>query len=152
MSGSSPIYSPRFARVMAAVLCAIGVVALGLWLKDGIQAGLSDTDWNALDARTKLAGAITVPVVVFGGVTLLIGVWMAAVEWRGIFTTTTNLKTIKTEGLDPDKIIEALGKLKGAALVMVVGGLLLLGAAWVAQSAAQPPVAPASSTPAPTGS
>jgi hypothetical protein len=149
---SGSFYSTRFARGMAAALCLIGVVVLGWWLKDGIQAGLNDTDWNALDARTKLAGAITVPVVVFGGVTLLVGVWMAAVEWRGLFKTpTTTLTTMNTDGVDPGKIIEALGKLKGAALVMVVGGLLLLGATWVAQSAAQPPPTPAPSTAGPTG-
>ena len=118
-----------------------------------MQAGLSDADWNALDARTKLAGAITVPVVVLGVITLLIGVWMAIVEWRGIFKAPQDtFTTLDDAGVDPGKIIEAIGKLKGAALAMVIGGLLLLGAAWVAQSAAQPPAAPTSSTPAPTGS
>ena len=93
MSDASPVYSSRFARGMAVVLCTIGVLVLGFWLKDGIQAGLSDPDWDALDARTKLAGAITVPVVSpRQRFTLLVGVWMAAVEWRGFFTPASDLK------------------------------------------------------------
>ena len=155
MSGTEEgsFYNSKFAGFAAIVLCLLGIGVIWWWLMDGMHAGLSDADWDALDARTKLAGAITIPVVIFGAVTLLVGVWMAVVEWRGILKTPkTTLATMSGSSVDLGKIIEAIGKLKGAALAMVVGGLLLLGAAWVAQSAAQPPAAPASSTAGPTGS
>jgi hypothetical protein len=62
---------------------------------------------------------------------------MAVVEWRGRFKKPEDL-TVEGVNVDIPALVEALGKLQGAALVMIVGAVLMLAAAWVAQSAAAP--------------
>jgi hypothetical protein len=63
---------------------------------------------------------------------------MAVVEWRGRLKNPDAglVKKGLPTGEDVSKIIAAVGALRGAALAMVVGAILMLGTAWVAQSAA----------------
>jgi hypothetical protein len=72
---------------------------------------------------------------------------MAAVEWRGRFRKAPTQATTRERGVDLDvsKTIAAIGKLRGAALVMVVGAVLMLGSAWVAKESANAPT-PATTT------
>src|SRR2546427_11893543 len=114
------------------------------------KAGFSDTEWNAFEPRLRVAVKLAAPSVLIGAVLIAVGLWMAIVEWRGRFAIAKRLEatepgrtTVMTAD-DAGKAIEALSKLQGAALVMVIGSLLMLSAAWVAQSAASPP--PASPT------
>jgi hypothetical protein len=64
---------------------------------------------------------------------------MAVVEWRGRFAA----KEVKPRAADLGTIsevipraIKAIGNLRVAAISLVVGAVLMLGAAWIAQSAA----------------
>jgi hypothetical protein len=127
--------APRW-DTATAVWVALGLVVVGgllgayLHLWDG-RSGFSEADWAGLDGRLKLAAEVVVPLVALGGVVVLIGVWMAIVEWRGRFRAPSKYRGIEE---DLPKIIEAIGKLQGAALVLVVGVLVLFAAAWIAQS------------------
>jgi hypothetical protein len=91
-------------------------------------------EWKGADGNRLLAASLSFPLVVFGGLLIAGGAWMAIVEWRGRFKK----PEVATDAVDVGKVIEAIGKLRGAALLLVVGGLLLFGAAWIAQSAAKP--------------
>ncbi len=144
-----PIWHRDFAIVWLIVVIVIAVFVIrGLELL-GNQGGFSDKVWEALDNRLKVAVVMALPLVVLGTVSLLTGLWMAVVEWRGRFAEKSS-ETDKGLTVEPDKIIEAVGKLRGATLAMVVGGILLLGAAWIGQAAASPPPAApaAAATPA----
>ena len=117
------------------------------WLQDG-RAGFSDEDWMALEPGVKVGVTLTVPALLLGGFLVVVGLWMAVVEWRGRFKKPEDLTV---EGVvDIPALVEALGKLQGAALVMIVGAVLMLAAAWVAQSAAAPPPTEVSPSTEPT--
>jgi len=140
---------PTFHPVFAALLGLAGLaLAVGLALMAGLpdtHAGLSNAEWRALDGRLKVGVVMALPIMLLGGLAVLVGLWMAVVEWRGrLVEMPKKMATPKpnggaeTQGLtvEPDKIIEAVGKLRGAALAMAVGTILLVASAWVAQSAA----------------
>jgi hypothetical protein len=150
--GNSGIFKTGFAVIIAFV---IAILALGMYLaifKDWWplgKAGFSDAEWNAFEPRLKVAVKLAAPSVLIGAVLIAVGLWMAIVEWRGRFAVAKRLEAGKPgerimTADEAGKVIEALSKLQGAALVMVIGALLMLSAAWVAQSAASPP--PASPT------
>ena len=154
--GNNAIFETGFAVIIAFV---IAILALAVYLavfKDWWplgKAGFSDTEWNAFEPRLRVAVKLVAPSALIGAVLIAVGLWMAIVEWRGRFAVAKKLEAGKPGGTmimsadDAGKAIEALSKLQGAALVMVIGGLLMLSAAWVAQSAASPPPAsPASAT------
>ncbi|TQM65103.1 hypothetical protein FBY41_1488 [Humibacillus xanthopallidus] len=114
--------------------------------------GLDAAQSARLDGRALIGAQVIGPVTVVGVAVTLIGVWMAATEWRGRFATPVDT-TGEREIPDPTKIIEALGKLRGAALVLVSGVVILLGVAWMTSATASAPPAPTpSSTPTSTAS
>ncbi|GAA2159802.1 hypothetical protein FHX52_3810 [Humibacillus xanthopallidus] len=107
--------------------------------------GLDATQTAKLDGRALIAARVIGPVTVVGVAVTLIGVWMAATEWRGRFATQEGGEG-EREIPDPSKIIEALGKLRGAALVLVSGVVILLGVAWMTSATASAPPAPTPSS------
>jgi cytoskeletal protein RodZ len=112
--------------------------------------GLDAAQSAKLDGRALIGAQVIGPVTVVGVAVTLIGVWMAATEWRGRFAAPADT-TGEREIADPTKIVEALGKLRGAALVLVSGVVILLGVAWMTSATASAPPAPTpSSTSTPT--
>ena len=114
--------------------------------------GLDAAQAAKLDGRALLASRVIGPVTVIGVVVTLVGVWMAMTEWRGRFAE--QKKAAEPSG-DRDvsvvpKIIEALGALRGAALVLVSGIAILLGVAWMTSATASAPPAPAPTSTAST--
>jgi hypothetical protein len=151
-----PVFHPIFAIGMGivGVGLAFGIV-VGLNLLNG-RAGFLPADWSTLEGRLKVGLVMALPLTALGGLAVLTGLWMALVEWRGRFAErkAEPESAVVRKGLggeDAGKIIDAVGKLRGAALAMVVGAILLVAAAWVAQSAAgtaAEPTPSASSAPA----
>jgi hypothetical protein len=147
---SPPRFHPWFAVMMGVLVVSLGAaLLLGLNLLNG-RSGFSAADWTALEGRLKVALGVALPMTVLGVASVLVGLWMAVVEWRGRFAERRAEPDPGTKGIpeNADKIIEAVGKLRGAALAMVVGALLMFGAAWIGQSAA----GTASPTPTPSDS
>jgi hypothetical protein len=99
-----------------------------------------------------LAHQMTVPLLICGVLLVMGGAAMAAVDWRSAYESAS--RGPQGFGEDPAKVIDALGKLKGAALVLVSGLVLLLGLAWIAASSADDspanPPAPAPSSVSPS--
>jgi hypothetical protein len=134
---ATPEAPPEF-HLWFAILTAIPAAIIGtviLLAPARTARDISESDLKGTDGDTALAASLAVPLTVLGGASVVLGAWMAMVEWRGRFKK----KEPADRGFEPDvgKIIEAIGKLRGAALVMVVGALLMLGGAWVAQSLAE---------------
>jgi hypothetical protein len=153
--GDKAIFKTGFAVIIASVIAILALFTYLAIFKDWWplgKAGFSDTEWNAFEPRLKVAVKLAAPSVLIGAVLIAVGLWMAIVEWRGRFAVAKRLEAGKVgeriiTADEAGKVIEALSKLQGAALVMVIGALLMLSAAWVAQSAASPPPAsPASAT------
>ncbi|WP_404390250.1 hypothetical protein [Humibacillus xanthopallidus] len=103
--------------------------------------GLDAAETAKLDGRALIGARVIGPVTVVGVAVTLFGVWMAMTEWRGRFTKAPTA-TGEREIPDPSRIIEALGKLRGAALVLVSGIVILLGVAWMTSATASAPPAP----------
>lgn len=150
-----PVFHRNFAIWAAISVVAVGIVLIVISrLLD--RFGISGDDWKTLDSGLKVGVSIAMPVAVLGCLLVLVGLWMALVEWRGRFLeaiTPASTPDVQTKGLEDlinEKTIEALGKLRGPALVMLVGALLLVSSAWVAQSAAGSPNSSPEATPAPT--
>jgi hypothetical protein len=160
-----PIFHRLFALVAALILVILGLVVavlIGPWRE---HAGLSDAEWAALDGRLKVAIVLGLPAMIFGSLVLLVGLWMALVEWRGGLANQPrgtrgrrgDAASTEMTGDDVAKVVAAVGALRGAALAMVVGAILMLGSAWVAASAAgaatnASPAATPVRTPAPSPS
>ncbi|MCW2996557.1 MAG: hypothetical protein JWN65_106 [Solirubrobacterales bacterium] len=136
--------------ILTAVVTAV-VAAVVLWKPASAVWKVTKADWVAdQGGDTALAASLGVPLVVMGGVLVALGAWMALVEWRGRFVDPERARAGVTAAptIDVPAMITAIGKLRGAALVMVVGALLMFGAAWVGQSSAGSPdtaTAPATS-------
>ena len=132
---------------MIAVLLGAFVVVSQLFADN---LGLSAAETAKLDGRALIGARVIGPVTVVGVAVTLFGVWMAMTEWRGRFTEKPQT-TVDREVPDPSRIIEALGKLRGAALVLVSGIVILLGVAWMTSATASAPPAPSPTSTA-TGS
>ena len=150
--GAAAETPPEFDRVFAIISAIVAVAIAVLIFRDlASEAGkLVKADWLGDSSDNAVAVTVAVPLTIVGGILVLVGAWMAVVEWRGRFAAKAKAKATQDKGLDikPAEIIAAIGNLKGAALVLVVGALIMFGAAWIAQSAADE--APAPATPATT--
>ena len=156
-----PYFDVLFALVLgviSVVLIVLGLAVLGPF-HNGLR--LSDTEWKALTPQLQIATRLLVPIAALGAIAVIVGMWMAAVEWRGRFSTDKPALQSKASQQARDSlaaeapagapavlssVIESAGKLRGAALVMIVGALLMGSAAWIAQSAAGTPPAATSTT------
>ena len=141
-AGDPPtIWHTTFAVISAIVLAALlgAFVVMSQLFADNL--GLDAAETAKLDGRALIGARVIGPVTVVGVAVTLFGVWMAMTEWRGRFTKAPTA-TGEREIPDPSKIIEALGKLRGAALVLVSGIVILLGVAWMTSATASAPPAP----------
>ncbi|HET8987464.1 MAG TPA: hypothetical protein VFN43_03045 [Humibacillus sp.] len=129
------------------VLVLLGAFVVGSQLfADNL--GLDATETAKLDGRALIGARVIGPVTVIGVAVTLFGVWMAMTEWRGRFAEKPPKQTTGERDIpDVPKIIEAFGKLRGAALVLVSGIVILLGVAWMTSATASAPPAP---SPSPT--
>jgi hypothetical protein len=145
-----PSYNASFAIIAAIVLLLMGVAVL--WRPMSVAWEITKDDWKGTDGDKALTATLSLPLIVVGGVLVLIGTWMAVVEWRGRFREPEPAR-VTTRGLTVDlaKTIDAIAKLRGAALVLVIGAVLMLGAAWVAHSTADEAADAAAGATGPTG-
>jgi hypothetical protein len=133
--------APEFHRLFA-IAAAIALVVVGVLLFLGLQylgsRILVGDFYRSLEGRLKVAVVLGLPTMVVGTVVVLVGAWMAIVEWRGRLRKPASNKvgTRSVGAGEVKEIIGAVGNLRGAALVIVVGAILMLGTAWIAQSAA----------------
>ena len=128
----APTFKPRFAALSALALAVLGVVLL--WRPARTAWDIAKSDWLGDRSDDALASSLSVPLTVLGGALIMIGTWMALVEWRGRFKEPARARSRSMP--DVPEIIAAIGKLRGAALVLVVGAALMLASAGVAASAA----------------
>lgn len=137
-----PVFHPWFAGLLTAAAILLAVVLVqAMNLLNG-RAGFAEADWSTFAANLKVAAFMALPLTIIGSLAVLVGLWMALVEWRGRFAekpqppTGDEITPKGISGEDAAKVIEAVGKLRGAALSMVVGAIVLIASAWIAQSAA----------------
>jgi hypothetical protein len=149
-----PVWSSKFAWGVGIVLAAAVYFLFGaawetLWIG---RAGMSEEAWNALPDGLRVAVSLATPLILLGGFLVAVGLWMAIVEWHGRFKVaetarpSSGIGANAFSGEDVGKVVDAISKLQGAVLVMVVGAVLMLSAAWVAQSAAEPAPMPSSTS------
>jgi hypothetical protein len=142
----TPERPPEFHPVFAVISAVVAAVVAGLVLFQPAQAAwdVTKSDWKGTDGHLQLAASLGVPLTVLGGAAVAVGAWMAAVEWRGRFKKRPKKKEkeeaeeARARGVSVDvgEAITAIGKLRGAALVLVVGAALMLGSAWIAKESA----------------
>jgi hypothetical protein len=139
MTDTPPVLYRRFALAVfiGAGAVAVGSIAVDWW---AVSAFHLIGGWSDLDASRRLAAGLAIPLSILGTLLVPLGAAMAVVEWRG--TLARPAEREQAAAPDLGKMLEAVGRLRGAALVMVVGALLLGGAAWVASSAAKAPPQP----------
>jgi hypothetical protein len=145
---------PEFHRIFAtgtAVIIAVGA-AVVLLNAGRTSWDIKKSDLAGAQGDRMLAAALGLPLTLVGGALLALGAWMAVVEWRGRFKPKPADgpvgKLTAAIPIDIPKTIEAVGKLRGAAILLVVGALLMLGGAWIANGAAEPEPAGGTTPPA----
>ncbi len=145
-----PKFHPWFAGCVAvpAILLGLWFVADTDWLSTHL--GLNETEFKLLDGRTIVSTRMLGPIAALGVVLVIVGATMTLIEWRGRFAEEPATEDGTPRGVsdvDPVKLVEAIGKLKGATLIVVAGLVILLGVAWMTSSTAAPPP----SSPSPPG-
>lgn len=155
------IFDPWFASGAAIVIGLLAILLLA-----PLVYRLYNTD--SRDAVDRMAIITSLGLLSIGAVVLLLGVYGALLEVRGRMRTRKEQEALaKVQagvGVGAEEtfsgialIIDAIGKLRGAALILVVGCVPLVAAAWVAQSGvdngpdstATPTARPATRTPSP---
>lgn len=120
-----------------AVIIGVVTVVLGLAVRIGTRLRENTAQASTLEA---LPGQVTWPLLTIGWLVIATGIWMVVVEWRAGFLADPK-KTPEPETKDAAeqlaKLVTALGNLKGATLVTLVGLVLLIAPVWIATSAAQ---------------
>lgn len=142
------IWHSTFANVSGVVAAVLLVVLILMTDLDSVQLGLTDTSYAKLDGRALVGSAVIGPITLVGVVVTVVGVWMVAVEWRGRFVKTAADARPKSATADLTQLLTALGKLRGATLVLLSGVAILLGVAFMTSSTVG--ADPASSTSSPT--
>jgi hypothetical protein len=152
------VYSKSFAW-MAGIATAVIVGALG-WLLFQVMADLHDRiTEDSDDLSVLLGGLIGVGLVLIGAVALGAGVYGGLLEVRGRLRTKKDLeidKAAKESGAFEAKgaeealkgvavVVDAVGKLRGASLILVVACVPLVAAAWIGHAAVDQPT-PATTT------
>ncbi|GAA5163883.1 hypothetical protein [Ornithinimicrobium tianjinense] len=110
----------------------IAVVSFALGWSGHIVQRLRESTAVGTTLET-LPGQLAWPLLAAGWMVLSLGLWMLAMEWRAGFKAS---KAAPVSKGDLPAVIEALGKLKGATLVAIIGLVLLLAPAWIAGSTA----------------
>ena len=136
-----PDFYPNFALIAAGVAAVIGlwIILVAHLFSDSF--GLSEKSWRSLSGGGQLAARLIAPVSVLGLVMILAGSWMAVVEWRGTFKKVEpkppaddHATLVPTDPKTVAEVITAVGKLRGASLLIVAGVLMMFLSAWVAKS------------------
>jgi hypothetical protein len=126
-----PEFHPRFAVVLG-VLLLLALVPILIGPLRSVWA-LSKGDLTGTDGDRALAAALGLPLTIVGAAVVALGAWMAVVEWRGRFKPKPEARGgARAAPIDIPKAIDAIGRLRGAALLLVVGAALMLGGAWIA--------------------
>ena len=137
-----PEPAPDFHPVFAVIAGVVTLVLAFLLLREPARSvgQMKKSDWLGNAGDEALAATLGVPLTVIGGAIVALGAWMAAVEWRGRFKPEIAEGEVRGVGvpIDVGKLMDAIGKLRGAPLVMVVGATLMLGGAWIAKGATEP--------------
>jgi uncharacterized membrane protein SirB2 len=105
-------------------------------------ADLPQTD--SLNLRTIVGGLVALGLLMIGIVVILGGLFAGLMEVRGRMLALKNppQPDRKFQKLAPSAwstVIDSIGKLKGAALLLVVGCIPLLAAAWIGKTAVEVP-------------
>jgi hypothetical protein len=139
-----PVWHDTFA-IVSFLIVAAGFIwyltSAGLWSS---RFGLSHANWAKLSLGTRISLHLVGPIALAGVVAVLIGIWMVVVEWRGHFVDADTpdeperVNTFLFSGgtiKAATRLITAIGKLSGGTLLLVIGGILLFGSAWVGYDA-----------------
>lgn len=132
----TPEVKPPWPKTFALAALAgaiIATIALAFAARVWTRLRESTAQASTIEA---LPGQMAWPLLAIGWVVLAIGLWMVLVEWRVTFAY-TQASPAATKSPDLVKVLDTLGKLKGATLVTLVGLVILLSPAWIAGSAAE---------------
>jgi hypothetical protein len=137
----SPIeFDPRFA-LLGLLVCAIGgvVAVMPIWQAIYILGGEDGTFPNSDVGALVAFGLLLIGILIVMG-----GLFLAALEARGRMRRTAepNRGAAPPTTGDWAGIVDAIGKLRGSALVLVIGCIPLLAAAWIGKTAIEQPQAP----------
>lgn len=150
------VWHVKFAWISAVVTIALFVAFILVTSLEEARLGLDEAAYKKLDGRALVGAAVIGPIALVGVAVTLIGVWMVAVEWRGRFAPKA-AGEVQAKGLpDIGTVVTALGKLKGATLVLLSGVTILLAVSWMTGSTAgaepsSTPTGTETTTSAPTG-
>jgi uncharacterized membrane protein len=137
------VFDGKFAALVAipVVLVAVAFFApLGYFFATRSYGG---------DAIDQVIVLISLSLLTIGAFVMLFGVYAGLLEVRGRMRTAKQLKEAQDRGLLDSaegvaKIIDAIGKLRGAAMILVIACVPLLAATWLAQTAVDNKTAPTS--------
>ena len=144
------VYSAGFAvlaMVFSVLLLAGGLtpLAIVLW-----RVAVSSTG-TGTEATVTIGGMVAIGLLIIGGVIVCAGIFGALLEVRARLRTPKDRAAFGGRGGLPDVkgVIEAIGKLRGSALIMVIACVPLLAAAWIGNTAVDQ-TSPTTTTTTPT--
>ena len=119
--------------VFSVLLLAGGLtpLAIVLW-----RVAVSSTG-TGTEATVTIGGMVAIGLLIIGGVIACAGIFGALLEVRARLRTPKDRAAFGGRGGLPDVkgVIEAIGKLRGSALIMVIACVPLLAAAWIGNTA-----------------
>jgi hypothetical protein len=153
--GPQLIYDPKFGRMAGFAVVATAVLVLGGFVSILWRLSLK-MDLGVEQVRENTLAVVALGLLLIGSAVMLGGLFAGLLETRGRMTLTTDRKAVlATTGntgsfpISADQIkaiFEGIRNLRGAALILVVGCVPLLAAAWVVKPNEQKPETPTAST------
>ncbi len=140
------VYDRSFA--MAALVWTLLIAAAGLsplaivlW-RVAVRPSTPDGELSV-----TIGGLVAIGLLIVGSVIACAGIFGALLEVRGRLRTVADRAALGERGALPDAkgVIEAIGKLRGAAMILVIACVPLLASAWIGHSAVDQP-SPTSTT------
>jgi len=125
------VFSTGFAVILGIALALALVLFVALSGLFNLQANFTDKAAEA-DPRAILAAKVIGPILLLGAALIAVGIWMAAVEWRGTFKSATTLTNTPKGFLDAALLV--LKDLKGSSLLIVGGIAVIFAVAWMVSS------------------
>jgi hypothetical protein len=151
------VFKPWFA-VAAGLLVVAALVAFALPLHKVLYKLVDRVTKDEQDLSKVIGGLIGLSLVLIGAIVIVGGLYGGLLEVRGRLRTKDDLEIDKaaagaglaTKGavIDPKGfavLVDAIGKLRGAALILVIGCVPLIAAAWIGHAAVDTP-SPTTST------
>ena len=145
------VYSAGFAvlaMVFSVLLLAAGLTPLSIVLwRVAVRSTGAGTE-----ATVTIGGMVAIGLLIIGGVIACAGIFGALLEVRARLRTPKDRAAFGGRGGLPDVkgVIEAIGKLRGSALIMVIACVPLLAAAWIGNTAVDQSSPTTTTTTAPT--